>query len=44
MIQKVYGEFAVYCATAFYWYNEFSEERESICDGIEKWKNDNRNT
>ncbi len=25
MIQKVYGESAVYCATVFHWYNAFSE-------------------
>ncbi len=25
MIQKVYGESAVHCATVFYWYNVFSE-------------------
>ncbi len=32
MILKVYGEFAVYCATVFRWYNAFSEGRESISD------------
>ncbi len=32
MIQKVYGEFAVYHVTVFRWYNMFSEERESIRD------------
>ncbi len=30
MIQKVYGESAVYCATVFRWYNTFLEGRESI--------------
>ncbi len=32
MIQKVYGESAVHCATVFHWYNSFSEGQESICD------------
>ncbi len=32
MIQKVYGESAVYRATVFRWYNAFSEGRESIRD------------
>ncbi len=33
MIQKVYGESAVYRAiVVFLWYNMFSEGRESICD------------
>ncbi len=32
MIQKVYGESAVHCATVFRWYNTFSEGREPICD------------
>ncbi len=30
MIQKVYSESAVHRATVFYWYNMFSEGRESI--------------
>ncbi len=32
IIQKVYVESAVHRATVFHWYNEFSEERESIRD------------
>ncbi len=32
MIQKVYSESAVHCATVFHWYNTFSEGRESIRD------------
>ncbi len=32
MIQKVYGESAVYHATVFHWYNAFSEGQESILD------------
>ncbi len=32
MIQKVYGESAVHCATVFHWYNVFLGGRESICD------------
>ncbi len=32
IIKKIYGESAVYLATVFCWYNEFSKERESICD------------
>ncbi len=32
MIQKVYGESDIHCATLFHWYNTFSEWRESIRD------------
>ncbi len=32
MIQKVYGESTVHCATVFHWYNVFLEWRESIRD------------